>query len=607
TVSPNVQFYASLVYDVGASVDFKMDGSLVVAGATVFDLSPDGGDGIVFSETVSATGELVLIDFDSTETTKPVQVPGIEDLTNDVLTIELNIPTVETEGTAAEYSTSYFEEGGLVAVDFGEIANSLLNFLTTELELNPELAAAFGESPAFADILAGIWDIVSQDADTNGDGVVPIFIFDTTDETTQSFLHINAVPDDTSTLNDQTGTLGFYVAYGESNDFMRFTIDLDQLAAVLANRAAGNPTNLILNPFDTEWGLGTILDLASVDPVTKATIEEYIKLELHFERLDLDVHAGFNFKQEFTLSIDDMSYEVTMEDGFVYYFTVSEMQSLQIENASQHDANGDGVVDYSMKLVPTAMFSNDTEIGMSIGFTLDFLKTSLEAGFKVPSLGVNLSFFSAGLGPLLRVEGEIDALDVDIYENRFDFDLGTVQVDGGDTSSDDVLTGGDDDDTLYGLDGNDTLNGMVGNDTLEGGNGADVLIGWTGNDVLNGGNGNDTLSGGYGNDVLNGGANKDVLDGGGWADTLTGGAGDDTFVFTTGSGKDTITDFTAGDVIDITDYAITDSNGDGVVDINDLTITTEDGNAVITFNVNNKITLEGVAKDDLANTDFIFG
>ncbi|MGV0102331.1 cupin domain-containing protein [Nostoc sp. DSM 114167] len=67
------------------------------------------------------------------------------------------------------------------------------------------------------------------------------------------------------------------------------------------------------------------------------------------------------------------------------------------------------------------------------------------------------------------------------------------------------------------------------------------------NDVINGQGGNDYLSGLSGDDILRGGAGNDTLVGGfGW-DTLTGGSGKDTFSFTSGSGIDTIVDFTDGE------------------------------------------------------------
>jgi Ca2+-binding RTX toxin-like protein len=85
-----------------------------------------------------------------------------------------------------------------------------------------------------------------------------------------------------------------------------------------------------------------------------------------------------------------------------------------------------------------------------------------------------------------------------------------------------------------------------------------VLAGNGGNDTLTGGSGNDYLYGGAGNDTLIGNGGNDTLIGGTGADTLTGGAGNDTFVLsnaaiTNGAGNvDIITDYAAGDVIDLT-------------------------------------------------------
>jgi hypothetical protein len=100
--------------------------------------------------------------------------------------------------------------------------------------------------------------------------------------------------------------------------------------------------------------------------------------------------------------------------------------------------------------------------------------------------------------------------------------VGTVQNGG---PGHDTLTGNDGNDILIGGTGEDTLIGNAGDDTLMGGNGTDWLLGNAGDDLLYGGNGTDTLRGGLGND------------------TLTGGNGDDVFVFASGEGTDTITDF----------------------------------------------------------------
>ena len=82
-------------------------------------------------------------------------------------------------------------------------------------------------------------------------------------------------------------------------------------------------------------------------------------------------------------------------------------------------------------------------------------------------------------------------------------------------------------------------------------NGDDLLYGGTGDDNINGLGGNDTIYGqaaddavyrDEGADKLYGGAGADTLDGGPGANTLDGGLGNDTYLFSRGSGQDTIID-----------------------------------------------------------------
>ena len=63
------------------------------------------------------------------------------------------------------------------------------------------------------------------------------------------------------------------------------------------------------------------------------------------------------------------------------------------------------------------------------------------------------------------------------------------------------------------------------------------------------GDGNDTLIGNRGNNILYGMRGNDVLNGGMGNDTLFGGTGSDRFVFDARSGKDTILDWSQGDII----------------------------------------------------------
>lgn len=81
-------------------------------------------------------------------------------------------------------------------------------------------------------------------------------------------------------------------------------------------------------------------------------------------------------------------------------------------------------------------------------------------------------------------------------------------------------------------------------DRVDGGSDADVLYG---------GMDNDRIVGGSGADVLYGGAGRDYLDGGTGDDRMIGGGGADVFIYTKGSGIDTITDLagTKGDRISL--------------------------------------------------------
>lgn len=115
----------------------------------------------------------------------------------------------------------------------------------------------------------------------------------------------------------------------------------------------------------------------------------------------------------------------------------------------------------------------------------------------------------------------------------------------GESGNDTILTGGGDD-QLFGGWGDDRLYGQAGNDLLSGGRGNDILEGHEGRDSLWADDGADLLRGGNGNDALGGGGGNDTLDGGAGADWLHGGAGADLFVFTIGSGHDTIAGFEAG-------------------------------------------------------------
>ncbi|GAB5445748.1 Hint domain-containing protein [Gymnodinialimonas sp.] len=69
-----------------------------------------------------------------------------------------------------------------------------------------------------------------------------------------------------------------------------------------------------------------------------------------------------------------------------------------------------------------------------------------------------------------------------------------------------------------------------------------------------------TPPGGSSADTIDGGTGNDTLDGGTGNDVLTGGDGDDTFIYQTGDGHDTITDFNAGNSGGLNDGSSTNND-----------------------------------------------
>lgn len=157
-------------------------------------------------------------------------------------------------------------------------------------------------------------------------------------------------------------------------------------------------------------------------------------------------------------------------------------------------------------------------------------------------------------------------------------------------------------DSIFGFGGRDRIAASDGNDQAHGGRGNDVVFGGDGNDTITGGGGRDRLMGNLGDDHLFGGNHRDVLSGGEGNDHLTGGKGGDRFLFKTGWGVDTITDFSGNDRLDLRGL-------DSVVNWKDLVNNHmyQDGSDVVIDGWNgDEIILEGVKMAELNAGDFLF-
>jgi VCBS repeat-containing protein len=223
--------------------------------------------------------------------------------------------------------------------------------------------------------------------------------------------------------------------------------------------------------------------------------------------------------------------------------------------------------------------------------------------FSDASGGINFTLVQSSANT--SVGNSVTGLGNDEYRNM----EGVI----GSNTGNDTLNGSASDDVLWGMGGNDILNGNAGNDTLRGGAGDDTMDGGTGIDLLDFsdatgalnftlvqsssntvvnltsvGLGTDTylnmegVIGSSYNDILVGSTGNDVIVGGLGADTMTGGGGNDTFVWRKGDANavDTITDFGAGDVLDVSDLLAGSGINSGNVD-DYLSVRESGGNTIL--------------------------
>jgi len=132
-------------------------------------------------------------------------------------------------------------------------------------------------------------------------------------------------------------------------------------------------------------------------------------------------------------------------------------------------------------------------------------------------------------------------------------------------------------------------------ETVIGTQGGDLLVGNSEGQTLSGSGGDDEIFGMGGADVISGGSGNDVLVGGSGDDALTGGTGADTFVFVSGFGNDTITDFdVAVDTLDLSGTGLT---------FQELSIAQSGADTVVSDGVGNSVTLTGVSVGSLNSSN----
>ncbi|MFY0596321.1 MAG: hypothetical protein JXQ85_07820 [Cognatishimia sp.] len=292
---------------------------------------------------------------------------------------------------------------------------------------------------------------------------------------------------------------------------------------------------------------------------------------------------------------------------------------------------------------------------------IDLLNPLLNTGEAEGDFFVSIeSFVGSAFDDQIYGSERSDVLTANAGDDRLIGRAGNDSLGGSDGL--DMLWGGTGNDHLHGEAGDDYLSGGAGDNVLSGGSGADQLVGGLGQDtadyatspaavsitlgnqstdgwwsrasaaggdadgdtlwsienltgtaygdVLTGDNSGNVLIGGNGADTLNGGLGRDTLAGGAEDDILTGGYDQDTFIFRTGDGADTISDFEDG-----YDYWWGQSQSDtiqlsveGVENFNDvLDLAMQSGNdTLFDFGDGDSLSLQNTQLSALSQDDFLF-
>lgn len=173
---------------------------------------------------------------------------------------------------------------------------------------------------------------------------------------------------------------------GASNNFLELVLDLDTLVSQLLFGGA--------NPFDPPR-----IDFGPV----------FADADL----LDVDLIAGLNFLQQFSMAMGDLEGTLTFEDGSSQSFHFGD--SIQIEHASDIDLGGDndGMVEFIFSLTPQADLTNTTDLGFNVGVSISLL--SVEVGYDI-----GVASDSTTLGPVASFGAVVPVASLTVFDDTFD-------------------------------------------------------------------------------------------------------------------------------------------------------------------------------------------
>lgn len=336
-------------------------------------------------------------------------------------------PEIDTGGFVNGYADLYLRAGlqSDLTFDGGSVDASApwdLSIDTTynhttdvmQIESMPDLLSSgvsFTTSgPAGSYILDFIFDYAISagvELDFGDLGSPNLFDFSDSDNTTTNILNFNsddlsytfdlghgisvtvAWPDiDTTSLVNTTGT--DFTSSGESNNFLDLGVDADQLLADLLFDGA--------NPFDVSIDI----DVASGEA----------------QLLDVDLDAGANFLQNFMMALGGLDASLVFENGTSMDWDFS---TLQLDNASSYDANGDGQIEFGVVLDQQAQLTNETDLGFNFGYNIALLQASGSYDIVVDS-------GSWSVGPVWSTGDSFDLGSINLFDSTFGLNFASQTV-----------------------------------------------------------------------------------------------------------------------------------------------------------------------------------
>lgn len=212
-----------------------------------------------------------------------------------------------------------------------------------------------------------------------------------------SALNIDLTPDGSLYLTaeiphftTESSVVGDHLESSGSDNFLTLNADIDQIVATLLG--------LPVNPFGDSVDFG---------PVT-----------VGYDLLNYVISGAMGVGQDFDLSFGNLNGTLVFEDEYEYDFVLGD--DFNVLNASSHDFNGDGNLDFDLILTPDATFSSNLLLTLELAHSLDLL--DVYASVSVPVFDDP----EYHLGPAFPYSDTLASTSIDIVPlPSFSFDLGS--------------------------------------------------------------------------------------------------------------------------------------------------------------------------------------